>query len=289
MKNLNKAYVLLYTFYICASVFWIIGSIILLKRIQTDIHSQINQTWEQCILTDYRERLSNVPNKNIRKIQNALLEYERLELESDGHLFELFYDSTANAGNRVERETRMLQTALLTLNPIQINNLDSLFQKELEDAQITGACGIIYSYPHAKQKIVTHSVENIGLFTNSYRTPIHYTGANDDIQLQGFVQYPLCTYFHRMGSITVIWCLMAFLIVFGFFIQHKRLHHKEIDNNNSEPDPPTSDVGKTVITYRIRTRELITQNQHIQLTPLQGKLFACLLERSEERRVGKEC
>ena len=88
MKNQNKAYVLLYTFYICASVFWIIGSIILLKRIQTDIHSQINQTWEQCILTDYRERLSNVPNKNIRKIQNALLEYERLELEPTGHTVE---------------------------------------------------------------------------------------------------------------------------------------------------------------------------------------------------------
>ncbi len=285
MKLRKEKFVLSYFYYTIACILWLCGIFLLYSKIKTEFHHKINDIWNNAIAMDYSNRLSNIDNKVIRKANKNYSLYEKMYFESDDYLIELDYEDV-EGDNQLDREFKMYQTIMLVVNPLDIHKLDSLFNQLLAAAHINAKTAIIYTVldkGKMEEKIISedHSLNNISFYEHAFATNPFYTGINNTICLQGFVEYSKKNFLHFTGPITIIWIFIGFLIFTGFFITIKRIkknqRKKRIEANNRLKEMIESEKKLIRITYHSRLREIETADDKIMLTPLQGKLFASLL------------
>ncbi len=285
MKYQYNSLTLFNIFYLLSGILWILGFILILNKIKTEIHQTINTTWIQTITTDYKERFSLIDNKNIEKYRNSSDGSETIKIECDGKILELKYNLIPGSISQFDQETRIIQSLLQKIHPIDVYQIDSIFQEELSVNNIQATTAICYTIVNSSNKTLQHSHDDIRFYSNIYPTPIIYTGIDNSIELQGFVDYSWINYFKRMGLLSFVWITMGTFIVITYFFFLKKHQPGHIIRTISPDDTTDKNTTKVIhgghsiiVTFHQRTRLIVSGQTSIMLTPMQGMLFQCLLE-----------
>lgn len=281
MKYKHKNLILFNAFYLLSGILWMSGLVLIFNKIKNEIHQTINTTWIQTITTDYRERFSLIQNKTIVKYGNASDRSETIKIECDGKILELKYNLTSGLIGQFDQETRIIQSLLQKIHPIDIYQIDSTFQKELSINNIQSTTAICYTIINNSNKTLQHSHDDIRFYSNVYSTPIIYTGIDNSIQLQGFVDYSWINYIKRIGLLSFVWIVMGLLIIITYFFfskKHQPGHILQTIPSDENTAKVIQSQHSIIVTFHQRTRVLISGQTSIMLTPLQGMLFQSLLE-----------
>lgn len=132
------------------------------------------------------------------------------------------------------------QSAIRTINPIQVNHLDSIFHSLLLRDRIQGETGILYIDTIANTRL--HSNEDMSIYTSSIHTDVIPLGIIDEMEVQAFVRYYPHWIFQPIGRRFL--CVLILLIVggiviviYGFYYWKTERAKKRVQEEEKKKEP----------------------------------------------------
>jgi len=245
-----RSYFLIYGF------IWIIGYFLIYKLSQSEIRKQIDKVWIQTVSANCKIRLAEVGLEYIRgngkKIPPTIL----IETKNRKTIFSK--DEVIAFADTEEKKLNALQTLLLEENPIQVNKLDNLFQKRLEEVNISTSTAVAYINVKNNQK--QHSSVDTTFYKHAFATTEIKTGVDGSIILLGYADLSWEDCVKHAKIVFMLWFLC------GIFVEGMIFYLKFIKPNKRQ-----------TLIYYVYNRILINGDKSIQLPPLEGSLLHLLL------------
>ena len=164
------------------------GSYAALRHSRTQVHALINQSLQEAERLHYNDRL-NAFSKNphiyvdpalkaylFAPVSNRKIKSYTLQT-TEGKATYLFKDSIPE-----EKARKLLNEYLLAdIQPVRVEEVNRLFQEQLEKRHVSGTAGVFYSDKSAR----TRTRAGILPTSSAYKTPVCSLDLTHSLQLQG--------------------------------------------------------------------------------------------------------
>ena len=169
---------------------------IALLHSQTQVHTLINQSLQEAERLHYNDRLNAFSRNPHIYVDPALKAYLFAPVSSrkiksytlqttEGKTTYLFKDSIPE-----EKARKLLNEYLLAdIQPVRVEEVNRLFQEQLEKRHVSGTAGVFYSDKSAR----TRTRAGILPTPSAYKTPVCWLDLTHSLQLQGWVDYDWLT------------------------------------------------------------------------------------------------
>lgn len=199
-----------------------------LQHSRRQVQATINQSLQEAERLHYNDRL-NAFSKNphiyvdpaIKAYLSAPVSNRKIKSytlqTTEGKTTYLFKDSIPEEKARKQLNEYLLED----IQPVNVEEVNRLFQEQLEKKQISGMAGVFYSNKPA------HTRTRAGILptASAYKTPAYSLDLTHSLQLQGWVDYDLPTLFcHVHTAFYGLLCLLlATTSIQAYLYLRKRL------------------------------------------------------------------
>lgn len=286
-----QSYLLALLPYFLIGLVWIGTGIIILQITKADLQEQINETWEQAIQIDCRNRRVETGYECIRgyakdtsTTTSSITTFTMGEQET--HFDK---DTLPTPADEIERDSRATQHVLLEENPINPVRLDSLFNTLLNKKDISASTAVFYLH-NTPNSLPRCSVQDTTFFAQAFATKEIKTSIDNSIVLRGFVGLSCINYIQYDLSFYLLWLCSGILIILIMVYQYRKKSKQEQHLLQlPAPEVPVIVGPNTVepvtlpatIYYQKYNYTLIYGELSILLTPMEDRLFLGLIERED--------
>lgn len=172
------------------------GGYVALRHSRTQVHALINQSLQEAERLHYNDRL-NAFSKNphiyvdpaikaylFAPVSSRKIKSYTLQTTEEKTTY-LFKDSIPE-----EKARKLLNEYLLAdIQPVKVEEVNRLFQEQLEKKHVSGTAGVFYSDKSAR----TRTRAGILPTSSAYKTPVYSLDLTHSLQLQGWADYDLLT------------------------------------------------------------------------------------------------
>lgn len=268
--------------YLLVGLVWIgAGSLIYLTT-QLELQQQINETWEQAIQLDCRNRLTESGNKYTKgnSQEMATSSISTFTMAEQEKLFDR--ETLPAPANEIERDNWAFQAYLSIKNPINPVRLDSLFNTLLNKKNISAPTAVFY-LNNAPDSLPRCSVQDTTFFARAFATKGVKTTIDNSIVLRGFVGISWINYIQYDLSFYLLWLCSGILTIIIIVYQYPKKSQQQqqsIPKRSAIVEPNTAESVKQPVTiyYHKYNCTLVYDQFNISLTPLENELFLCLIE-----------
>ncbi len=172
------------------------GGYAALRHSRTQVHALINQSLQEAERLHYNDRLNAFSKNPHIYVDPALKAYLFAPVSSrkiksytlqttEGKTTYLFKDSIP------EKKARKLlnEYLLADIQPVRVEEVNRLFQEQLEKRHVSGTAGVFYSDKSAR----TRTRAGILPTSSAYKTPVCSLDLTHSLQLQGWADYDWLT------------------------------------------------------------------------------------------------
>lgn len=172
------------------------GGYAALRHSRTQVHALINQSLQEAERLHYNDRLNAFSRNPHIYVDPALKAYLFAPVSSrkiksytlqttEGKTTYLFKDSIPE-----EKARKLLNEYLLAdIQPVRVEEVNRLFQEQLEKKHVSGTAGVFYSDKSAR----TRTRAGILPTSSAYKTPVCSLDLTHSLQLQGWADYDWLT------------------------------------------------------------------------------------------------
>lgn len=207
----------------------------------------------------------------------------QIKIERDGHstVYLENSDSIRQLSHSM-KHNHVIQSILQHKTPINVTNLDSLFQKSLYDENIKARTAIQYTDNTTGKTY--YSNPDTASYRNYFAFEKIHAGLSNEITLQAFVKISPFTIIRRsifpMGGITLIWIILMSVSTY-FAVRKEKVREVEVEIFVTEP-PKRNRIQLTdSILLDVDQNCLRYNGKEMQLTDLYIKFFVILLNKPD--------
>lgn len=206
------------------------GSYAALRHSRTQVHTLINQSLQEAERLHYNDRLNAFSRNPHIYVDPAIKAYLFAPVSSrkiksytlqttEGKTTYLFKDSIPE-----EKARKLLNEYLLAdIQPVRVEEVNRLFQEQLEQRHVSGTAGVFYSDKSAR----TRTRAGILPTTSAYQTPVCSLDLTHSLQLQGWVDYDWLTLLrHIHAAFYGLLCLLLAAIGIQVYLYLKKRQNK---------------------------------------------------------------
>lgn len=219
----------------------------------------------------------------IGSIRHDTSEYTTIEQENKPTI-KLKRNNELKEKSRSEKIDLVIQSFLHDFNPIKINNLDSLFNIELQKNNLNARSSV--SYINGTSYITSSKEKMKG--TNIIITDTLYDGIQKEISFVGYAEIPISNYLikekSQLISISFIWIILTVFSLSIRLIKRKDSSIQESIDINAErfiKSNKSTNLSFYIADYLSFDKEnnlIIYNKKQIRLTSQSGEILCHLLE-----------